>query len=101
MLGRQKLFPSMPTAAETADQPRDDRDLDSAVCCTCLDAPGFSPSASFLSVWGKKKHAAGSAVAAEKVMNLKKEERKKVHRILLHLGGKGKMTFYCAGISGP
>lgn len=54
MLGRQKLFPSVPAATETADQPRDDRDLDSAVCCTCLDAPGFSPSASFLSVWGEK-----------------------------------------------
>lgn len=55
MLRRQKLFPSMPAATETADQPRDDRDLDAAVCCTCLDAPGFSPSASFLSVWGEKK----------------------------------------------
>lgn len=53
MLRRQSLFLSTPAATETADQAWGDRNLDSAVCCTRLDAPGFSPSASFLSVWEK------------------------------------------------
>lgn len=52
---------------------------------------------------GEKKHAAGSAVAAEKVMNLKKKEkeRKSIGSFRTWGVGKGKMTFYCSGISGP